>query len=167
MIDALIELVRDLPPSVATMALATLPFTELRGAIPVGMLVFGIDGPWAAVYALIGNMAIVLLLLATLDPATRMVRAWGLADRVVERVFVSTRRRHGPRFERYRDLALIGFVAVPLPGTGGWAGALAAFLFGVRLRRAFPLIAAGLIASAAVVTVLVSSGRFVVGIVRP
>jgi uncharacterized membrane protein len=71
------------------------------------------------------------------------------------------------RFERVRDVALVGFVAVPLPGSGGWAGALVAFLFGVPFRRAFPLVIVGLVISATAVTILVSSGVFVVGIVRP
>ncbi len=46
------------------------------------------------------------------------------------------------------------FVAIPLPGTGAWTGALIAAMLDMQLKRAFPAIAAGVLAAATIVTIL-------------
>jgi uncharacterized membrane protein len=45
------------------------------------------------------------------------------------------------------------FVAIPLPATGAWTGCIAAFLFGIRLRYAFPAILAGVMIAGIVVSI--------------
>ena len=45
------------------------------------------------------------------------------------------------------------FVAIPLPGTGAWTGALIAAMLDMQLKRAFPAIAAGVVIAAVIVTV--------------
>ena len=52
-------------------------------------------------------------------------------------------------------LALIPFVAVPLPITGAWTGSLAAWGFGLDRRRALAAIFAGVLIAGAVVTLIV------------
>jgi uncharacterized membrane protein len=47
---------------------------------------------------------------------------------------------------------LLIFVALPLPGTGGWTGALAAAFLDMPLRRAMPAIALGVLAAGFLVT---------------
>ena len=49
-------------------------------------------------------------------------------------------------------IALVIFVALPLPITGGWTGSIVAFLFGIPFRIAFPLIALGVGIAGLVVT---------------
>ena len=46
-----------------------------------------------------------------------------------------TRRNHSKKFERWKEFALVILVAIPLPFTGAWTGALAAFVFGIRKLR--------------------------------
>ena len=54
-------------------------------------------------------------------------------------------------------MALTLFVAVPLPVTGVWTGTLAAFIFGIPWRKAWPHLVAGLLIAATIVT-LVTTG---------
>ena len=49
-------------------------------------------------------------------------------------------------------MALVALVAIPLPGTGAWTGALAAWVFQIRPRRAIPLISLGVLIAGAIVT---------------
>ena len=66
------------------------------------------------------------------------------------------RRAHlkGRTVRKYRLAGLVLLVAVPLPGTGAWTGALVADVLDIRMRTALPAIALGvLIAGAAVATV--------------
>ncbi|MBC8450752.1 small multi-drug export protein, partial [bacterium] len=53
---------------------------------------------------------------------------------------------------RYEALGLVLFVAIPLPVTGGWTGAVAAFLFGIRRRYAIPAILLGIMLAGLIVS---------------
>ena len=53
--------------------------------------------------------------------------------------------------EKYEFLGLVILVAVPLPGTGAWTGALVAAMMDMRIKRAFPAIAIGVIIAGIVV----------------
>ena len=57
-------------------------------------------------------------------------------------------------FELFRDFALVLFVAIPLPFTGAWTAMVAAFVFGIPFRLAFPLILFGVIIAGVIVSVL-------------
>lgn len=47
--------------------------------------------------------------------------------------------------QKYRLPGLVILVAIPLPGTGAWTGALVAALLDIRLRHAFPAILLGVL----------------------
>ncbi|MGI8774833.1 MAG: COG2426 family protein [Actinomycetota bacterium] len=157
-----IPVLRDLPPAVTVALVATLPVIELRGAIPLGVLL-GLSPLEAALPAVIGNLIPVPALVWWLDPVQRWLseRSRGFA-RFFEWLFSRTRKRGGERYERFRDLALILFVAVPLPGTGAWTGAAGAFVFGIKGWKAFFLIAIGVLLAAAAVTAFTTAGKAVV-----
>ena len=66
------------------------------------------------------------------------------------------RRAHlkGRVVRKYRLPGLIILVAIPLPGTGAWTGALVAALLDIRMRHAVPAIFLGVVIAGAIVTVL-------------
>ncbi|WP_099210793.1 COG2426 family protein [Thermococcus henrietii] len=71
----------------------------------------------------------------------------------VERV----RKKAHPYVERWGFIGLTIFVAIPLPGTGIWTGALAAYLLGIEKKQTVPaLILGGLLSMA--ITVLPALG---------
>ena len=53
---------------------------------------------------------------------------------------------------RYQTWGLLIFVAIPLPGTGAWTGALIAALLNMRLKKAVPVIFAGVLIAGLLVT---------------
>ena len=55
---------------------------------------------------------------------------------------------------RYTYLGLTIFVAIPLPGTGGWTGALVAAFLDMPLRKAVPALVSGVVIAGFVVTFL-------------
>jgi uncharacterized membrane protein len=151
--------VRNFPEPLAVLLLATLPVFELRGAIPFALGVLDLPVWQAYVWAVLGNLLPVPFILILLGPVTGWAEDhWAGLHRFLERLFAHTRRRHTTRFDRWRDLALITFVAIPLPITGAWSGALAAFVFGVERRKAFGLIAIGVAIAGLVVTLLWQGG---------
>ena len=44
---------------------------------------------------------------------------------------------------KYKEWGLLLFVAIPLPGTGGWTGALVAALMDLRFKKCLPIITIG------------------------
>jgi uncharacterized membrane protein len=157
--ESIESFVRNFPEPLAVMLLATLPVFELRGAIPFALGVLDMPVWQSYVWAVLGNLLPVPFILLFLGPVTAWAEDhWGGLHRFLERLFSHTRRRHTTRFDRWRDLALITFVAIPLPITGAWSGALAAFVFGVERRKAFGLISIGVLIAGVVVTVLWQGG---------
>ncbi|MCL6450222.1 MAG: small multi-drug export protein [Acetobacteraceae bacterium] len=154
--DALLDWVRGLRPETAVLVLAVLPVVELRGAIPAGMLL-GMN-PWAAWgLALLGSSLPVPLVLWLGRPVARALKAVPGLRRIVARgrAWAVGRARGGGRMlERWGLLGLALFVAVPLPTTGAWTGALVAALLGVRPWPAFFAIAAGSAAAGLAVMLL-------------
>ena len=55
---------------------------------------------------------------------------------------------------KYRLVGLMILVAVPLPGTGAWTGALVASLLDIRMRHAIPAICAGVVIAGLIITLL-------------
>ena len=151
--------VRDFPEPLAVMLLATLPVFELRAAIPFALSVLDMPVWQSYVLSVVGNLIPVPFILLFLGPVTIWAEEhWAGLHRFLERLFSHTRRRHTTRFDRLRDLALITFVAIPLPITGAWSGALAAFVFGVERRKALGLIAVGVMIAGVIVTLLWQGG---------
>ena len=61
---------------------------------------------------------------------------------MVDKIVKDTLRKTDT-IKKYSVIGLIVFVAIPLPGTGVWSGSLAAILFNIRIKHAFPAIALG------------------------
>lgn len=134
------------------LVIAALPISELRGAIPVAIGVYGFDPVTAYLLGVLGNLLPVPILLKILEPVTALLRRSVILDRFLSWVFARTRERHSAMIERLGAIALVLFVAVPLPATGAWTGALVAHLFGIPFKYAFPLIAVGVCIAGIVVT---------------
>ena len=132
---------------------AALPISELRGAIPLGLTVYNLSVITTFFWALLGNILPVIILLYLLEPFVNFtMRHNQFIYKCCNFVFERTRKKHYKRFEVLGALALISFVAIPLPFTGAWTGALAAFVFGISPPKAIFYIFIGLLISGLVVT---------------
>ncbi|MEE8228454.1 MAG: small multi-drug export protein [candidate division NC10 bacterium] len=149
----LVHWVRGLPPELATFVIASLPISELRGAIPVALGVYDLPLWSALLWAILGNLAPIPVILRILEPVSNFLRQrsrfW---EGFFQWLFARTRRRGEHYFRVYKELGLVLFVAVPLPITGAWTGSVAAFLFGLPPGRSFLLITLGVLIAASVVT---------------
>ncbi len=154
----LVEMLGSVPHWLAVMVIGALPISELRGAIPVAMGIYGM-GPFEAYFlSVLGNIIPVVPLLLFLEPVSGYLRRYHIFDVFFTWLFSRTRRNHNENFEKYGLLALTLFVAVPLPVTGAWTGCAAAFVFGIKFKQALPAIAAGVMIAGIIVTVLTMTG---------
>ena len=136
-----------------TFLMAMVPVVELRGAIPYGVIA-GLSVPEAFILAILGNLAPIPFLVVF----TRKVFEWlrtkseGL-DRLVRRLEAKA-DKNKEIVEKYEFFGLMLLVAIPLPGTGAWTGALVAAMMNMRLKRAMPAITVGVIVAGIIVTTL-------------
>ncbi|MFH1188258.1 MAG: small multi-drug export protein [bacterium] len=148
---------------ILVMVWAMLPVTELRAAIPLAISAYGMSWQSALFWALLGNSIITVIVMFCLDPIARFLsKHFSIFERLFTWLFARTRRKHSKLFETWGAVALIVFVAIPLPGTGAWSGTLAAFVFGIKPKKAIPLIIAGLVFAGIAVTILTVGIRTII-----
>ncbi len=148
-------------------AISTLPIVELRGAIPVGIAAFGM--PWWKVYlvAVAGNMLPIPFILLLLGPVSNFLMRFSAGKKFFDWLFARTRKKSA-NIEKYEALGLTLFVAIPLPVTGGWTGAMAAFLMGIPFGKSMLYILMGVMIAGVVMTILSLlgwAGAFIAGAV--
>jgi uncharacterized membrane protein len=151
-----------LPDWLITLVAAALPVSEVRGAIPLAIGVYGY-APWQAyLLSVFGNLLPIIPLLLFLGPVSDYMRRFNWGDRFFSWLFARTRRKYIQDHENFGLTALAIFVAIPLPMTGAWTGCAIAFLLGFRFWPAFAAIAAGVILAGVVVTATVVGVQFLV-----
>lgn len=128
--------------------LTLIPAVELRGTIPVG-IAMGYHPLWVMAVAVVANCLLIIPTFIVLDLLyARWLSRWAFLRRQVDRV-----RASGASYiQRYGLPGLALFVAVPLPGTGAYSGALLAWVLGLPRRAAFAAIVVGVLGAGIIVT---------------
>jgi len=135
--------------------IAMLPIFELRGAIPVGILSYQLPYWKVIPLALAGNMVPIFFILLFFDFVTKLCFRFKFTKKILESIFRRTRSKSAI-IEKYEELGLMIFVAIPLPVTGAWTGSLAAYLMGLSFWKSIMFIFFGVCIASVVVSFLTS-----------
>lgn len=139
--------------AVLAFLMSMVPVIELRGAIPFGV-VNGLSIPAAFIISIIGNLAPIPFAVVF----TRKILEWLQTKSMTLDKFVKWLERKAEKNTeqvlRSEFWGLMILVAIPLPGTGAWTGALVAAMLDMRLKRSMPAITAGVILAGIIVTVI-------------
>lgn len=140
---------------VYTFLISMAPVVELRGAIPVSVGMMGREWlPLIYLVAVLGNMVPVPFIIIYIRRIFQWVRTKNRKlDRMVGRLEKKAHLK-GRLVTKYRYLGLCILVAIPLPGTGAWTGALVAAFLDMRLRKAVPTIFLGVLIAGVAVSAL-------------
>ncbi len=135
----------------STILVSMVPVLELRLGIPWGVAM-GLPH-WAAfLAAVVGNMIPIPFIIVYIRRIFKwMRRHMPRLDRLVDRLEARAHLK-GRTVSKYKYLGLMIFVAIPLPGTGGWTGALIAAFLDMRLRSALPSIFGGVLIAGFLIT---------------
>ena len=139
------------------MALSLLPISELRGAIPFA-LAGGLSIPAAYLLCVSANALVAPLLYLFLATLHRLLSRLAPYRRLFDRLVSHARERVKGTVERYGYAGLALFVAIPLPVTGAYTGALGAWILGMKPRKVFLSALAGVAVSGAIVTAVWTLG---------
>ena len=142
-----------------TFLISMVPVIELRGAIPYGVA-RGLEFWQAIPVAIVGNLVpvpFIIIFIKKIFAWLRKISAW--LDRLVTRL-ENRALSKTDTVKKYAFWGLFLFVAIPLPGTGAWTGALIAAMLEMKVKDAFPAIAFGVVTAGAIITFL----TYVVGL---
>jgi uncharacterized membrane protein len=153
MMEWLSNLLPWLPAELKIFFSSMLPVTELRASIPFAITVHDFPLWKAFTLGVLGNATAAFILITFLDPVIKLIRKHlPFTDPIFEKLFHKTRTKHSKKLSEVGHLALIFFVAVPLPGSGAWTGCLIAYVFGIKKKLSALLIFTGLLISGAIMT---------------
>lgn len=135
-----------------TFFVSMVPVLELRGAIPLGVAA-GMSPIAALLVAMIGNMVPVPFIILFIRRIFHWLRDKGKIGALVEKLERRAEQKSDV-VKKYAGIGLCILVAIPLPGTGAWTGALVAALMNMRLKRALPYIFLGVVIAGFIITCL-------------
>lgn len=157
MISSMSILLGNLSPAFKILCIAALPVIELRGAIPVG-IAQNIAPMTTFIYAFIGSLLPLPIIFFGIRPIFKLLSRNKTMGVVIEKLSIRTLRKSS-KIKRFGLLGLTLFVAIPLPGTGVWSGALLANLLDLRFAQSSIAIVVGNLIAGISITLL-STGIF-------
>ena len=135
-----------------TLLISMVPVLELRAAIPAGVIA-GLDIPVVVAAAIIGNLIPIPFIIVFIRKIFKWMQTKSEKLAALVKRLEDKADRKKDKVLKYEFWGLMFFVAIPLPGTGAWTGALIAAMLDMQLKRAFPAIAAGVVIAAVIVNV--------------
>ena len=142
----------------STFIISFLPIVELRGAIPIGLIIFEL--PWTEVYLIscFGNILVVPILFYLLKPIESLLSRFEFFKRLFQKLTGSAKSRVEKKLERYELFGLVIFVSIPLPVTGAWTATIAAYVLRLNFPKTLLCISVGVLTAGAIVTALTLGG---------
>lgn len=136
--------------------ISMVPVIELRGAIPAG---FALGLPWYTVLpiCIVANLVPVPFIIFLIKKILNWMHGTKHLHGIADWLFKKAEKNRG-KIEKYATWGLFLFVAIPLPGTGAWTGALVASLIDMPKKKAFLSIAAGVTTAGIIITLILQLG---------
>lgn len=136
---------------IMTFLISMVPVIELRGAIPVATGA-GLS-PWIAIpTAIIGNLLPIPFIILFIKKIFAWMRKISpKLNKIVDKMEAKAEKNKA-KVLKYAFWGLTLFVAIPLPGTGAWTGALIAAMLDMPLKKAFPSIVLGVLGAGIIIS---------------
>lgn len=145
----------NIPAELVTFIISLFPVLECRGALIAAKL---LDVPFfsAFIITFLGNILPIPFILLFINKIFDLLKKVPGICKVIFWLEEHTLKKQA-QINKYGVWGLLIFVAIPLPGTGGWTGALLASLLHMDKKKAFPVICVGVFIAGLIMS-LVSYG---------
>ncbi len=151
--QSLVEFFGDkIPGELTIFIISLLPILELRGGM-IAAVLLNIPLWKAFLICYVGNLLPIPFILLFIKKIFEWLRRFRIFARFIERMEAKSEKNRD-RILRYKQWGLLLFVAIPLPGTGGWTGALMASLLEIDIKKSMPIIAIGVLIAGIIMTIL-------------
>ncbi len=152
MSEAIQSLLHGFPPEIIVFVISMCPILELRGGL-IAAAAFGIDYWIALPICVVGNLLpipFILLFIKKIFALMKKTRFFGKIAYELEK----KAEKNKSKVTKYALWGLYIFVALPLPGTGAWTGALVADALNLRIKKAFPMIVLGVLTAGIIMVII-------------
>ena len=155
--NAIYEFFAQFPDWLATFLLAMSPIGELRASIPFAIGFFKMPAILAFAISIVGNIIPAIIIVKFMKPT---IERLSLRSEIIKKLlhwwFAHVSNKFESKYSKYGAWGLLIFVAIPLPGTGAWTGAVVAFLFNIPWKKAVCSIFGGVVIAGIIVTLAAS-----------
>lgn len=141
-----------IPGELTIFIISLFPILELRGGL-IAAVLLGVPLWKAFIICYIANMLPVPFIILFIKKIFEFLRRFKLFSKFVDKLEAKT-EKNKDKIMRYKQWGLLLFVAIPLPGTGAWTGALFAALLDIDIKKSIPIIALGVLIAGVIVAVL-------------
>jgi len=145
-------------PILVLIILTLVPALELRASIPYGILATSISWPLVFLICVATNIILGPILYFFLEKIINILTKISFIKRLYDSYVIKTQMKIQSSVEKYGWLGVALFIGVPLPGSGVYSGALAAYLLGLKKRKFFLATVIGVLIAGIVVTIIALSG---------
>lgn len=134
--------------------LTLMPFLELRASIPYGIIVRRMDIWFVFIVCVVTNMLLAPVVYVFLDKIVHVFFAFKPFEKAYHKHVEKTQKRIHKYVERYGEIGVALFIAVPLPGSGVYSGALGSYILGMSMKRFLIAAAIGVLIAGIIVTLV-------------
>ncbi len=129
--------------------LTLMPVTELRAGLPLA-IIYAVDKNipifWIFLLIVSANIAVIFFIFYFLDNLHNLFMKIKFYEKNFEKIMPRYRKKAEKFEKKYEEagfLALLIFVAVPLPGTGVWTASIISWLLNLDRKKSILAISAG------------------------
>ncbi len=137
---------------IVVFVISLFPILELRGGLIAAKLLMLPYVP-SLIVSIVGNILPIPFILLFIKKIFEWLKRFKTSGRLVNWLETKTLKKRD-KIDKYGFWGLILFVGIPLPGTGGWTGALLASLLGIPIKKSSLAIGIGICLSAAIMSII-------------
>ena len=139
-------------PLLLVFIISLFPILELRGGLIAAAL---LKIPmWQAIpVCVLGNIIPIPFILLFIKQIFAWLKKIKPIRPLIEKLEARAEKK-SKKAETGEFWALVGFVGIPLPGTGGWTGALVASFLNMKLKKSVPAILIGIVMATVIMTIV-------------
>ena len=152
-VDGIMSFLQDkIPEELVAFVISLCPVLECRGGMIAARLM---EIPFIKAFLIcyLGNMLPIPFIILFIRKIFDFLRRFSFFSKIVEKLEAKT-EKNKEKVLKYEAWGLLLFVAIPLPGTGGWTGALMAALLDIRMKKSLPIIALGVLIAGFIMSAL-------------
>ena len=143
-VNSMVDFFKDtIPSELIVFVISLFPILELRGGMIAAKLL-DVEFIKAFFICYVGNILPLPFILLFIRKIFQFLKRFEKIGKIIEKLEIRSMRK-SESVKKYRLWGLLAFVAIPLPGTGGWTGSLIAALLDMRISHSFPVIALGVL----------------------